>query len=218
MMVILILYRLTCYTIDFFRFLSWSGARPACSSLAWTRLAVGRVWKPSKCSCRSSALSKPCLGRELFSSSFSLASRPWQGPCALHGSLELKPDKQGKSKTRTHFFFLLLSLMRRQINLEPRLRLQLAAKTLLSLSPQNFTRLNLFCMKHKASILPGSWEIAQSPGTHFAPRRYMTAVANVTYYAPDNSTCGLPREDAWQVLRQVVICELRVWSCFQVLM
>ena len=33
----------------------------------------------------------------------------------------------------------------------------------------------------------------------------MTAVANVTYYAPDNSTCGLPREDAWQVLRQVVI-------------
>ena len=30
----------------------------------------------------------------------------------------------------------------------------------------------------------------------------MTAVANVTYYAPDNSTCGLPREDAWQVLRE----------------
>ena len=70
--------------------------------------------------------------------------------------VRLSSNLQGKSKTRTHLFFLLLSLMRRQINLEPRLRLQLAAKTLLSLSPQNFTRLNLFCMKHKASILPGS--------------------------------------------------------------
>ena len=37
----------------------------------------------------------------------------------------------------------------------------------------------------------------------------MTAVANVTYYAPDNSTCGLPREDAWQVLRQVLIVRIR---------
>jgi len=31
--------------------------------------------------------------------------------------------------------------------------------------------------------------------------RYMTSVANVTYFGPDNSTCGLPRDDAWQVLR-----------------
>ena len=39
-------------------------------------------------------------------------------------------------------------------------------------------------------------------GNNFSPPRYMTAVANVTYYGPDNSTCGLPREDAWQVLRE----------------
>ena len=96
----LTLYGLTCYTKDFFRFWLWLEDRPACSFLAWTRLAVGRVWKPSKCSCPSSTLSKPCLGREL-SSSFSfffLASRPWQGPwqgpCALHGSLELKPARK----------------------------------------------------------------------------------------------------------------------------
>jgi len=40
----------------------------------------------------------------------------------------------------------------------------------------------------------GGWESLKT--------KYMTAVANVTYYAPDNSTCGLPREDAWQVLRE----------------
>jgi len=40
----------------------------------------------------------------------------------------------------------------------------------------------------------GGWESLKS--------KYMTAVANVTYYGPDNSTCGLPREDAWQVLRE----------------
>ena len=61
--------------------------------------------------------------------------------------VRLSSNLQGKSKTRTHFFFLLLSLIRRQITLKPRRRLQLALKTLLSLSPQNFTRLNLFCMK-----------------------------------------------------------------------
>ena len=30
----------------------------------------------------------------------------------------------------------------------------------------------------------------------------MTAVANVTYLGPGNTTCGFPTDDAWKVLRE----------------
>ena len=51
--------------------------------------------------------------------------------------------------------------------------------------------------------------------------RYMVSVANVTYWSADNATiCGLPRDDAWTILRFAImvcmVCNLGVhglcWS------